>query len=101
MEGLRRESITLTSQLKIEGGQIARGDLNNDRSKRRLRLPDFLIADPWAHSQAQFEIQAEVDRQAPDLIFTNFQGGSMRSGNLRKRFITICMKADVEPHKDG
>ena len=38
---------------------------------------------------------------APELIFTNSQGSHIRPDNLRKRFITACKVAGIEPHEDG
>ena len=81
------ESITVTSQLKIEGGQVTRGELKTDRSKRRLRLPDFLIADLEAHRARQVESAKAGGRLAPELIFTNSQGSHIRPDNLTKRFM--------------
>ena len=95
------ESITVTSQLKIEGGKVTRGDLKTDRSKRRLRLSDFLIADLEAHKVAQFDAAAKDGRQQPDLIFTNSQGSHIRPDNLQKRFASACKQAGIEPHEDG
>ena len=95
------ESITVTSQLKIEGGRVTRGDLKTDRSKRRLRLPDFLVADLEAHRRAQFDTAAQDGRPQPDLIFTNSQGSHVRPDNLQKRFASACRKAGIEPHEGG
>ncbi len=81
------ESITVTSQLKIEGGPVTRGELKTDRSKRRLRLPDFLIADLEAHRARQVESAKAGGRLAPELIFTNSQGSHIRPDNLTKRFM--------------
>ena len=95
------ESITVTSQLKIEGGRVTRGDLKTERSKRRLRLPDFLVADLEAHRARQVESAKAGGRLAPDLIFTNSQGSHIRPDNLQKRFASACRKAGIEPREDG
>ncbi len=95
------ESITVTSQLKIEGGRVTRGDLKTDRSKRRLRLPDFLVADLEAHWARQVESAKAGGRLAPELIFTNSQGSHVRPDNLQKRFASACKKAGIEPHEGG
>lgn len=95
------ESITVTSQLKIEGGKVTRGELKTERSKRRLRLPDFLIADLEAHKVAQLNTATNEGRELPELIFTNSQGSHIRPDNLTKRFVSACKKAGIEPHEDG
>lgn len=95
------ESITVTSQIKLEGGKIVRGDLKTDKSKRRIRLPDFLLRDLEAHRELQ-RVAAEKDgRELPELIFTNSNGGAIRPDNLRDRFITACKRAGIAPHEDG
>ncbi len=95
------ESITVTSQLKIEGGKVARGDLKTDKSKRRLRLPDFLIAELEDHRRSQLGAAVKDGRTQPDLIFTNSHGSHIRPDNLQKRFTSACKKAGIEPHEDG
>ena len=95
------ESITVTSQLKIEGGQVTRGDLKTDKSRRKLRLPEFLIADLKAHRAKQIESANADGREPPELIFTNSQGSYIRPDNLTKRFVVACKKAGIEPHEDG
>lgn len=95
------ESITVTSQLKIEDGKVARGDLKTDKSKRRLRLPDFLIAELEDHRRSQLDAAVKDGRTQPDLIFTNSHGSHIRPDNLQKRFASACKKAGLEPHEDG
>ena len=81
------ESITVTSQFKFEGGQVVRGVLKTDKSKRRLKIPEFLPRDLETHRQAQLEAAAGGRRQPPELIFTNSTGTLIRPNNLQKRFI--------------
>lgn len=95
------ESITLTGQLKIEGGSVTRGDLKTEKSKRRLRLPGFLIEDLELYIQTQLSLKLDEGIQPPELIFTNSHGEAIRPDNLTKRFITACKKAGIEPHEDG
>ena len=95
------ETISVTSQLKIEGGKVVRGELKTDKSKRRLRLPAYLIEDFAAHRATQIEAATKDGREPPELIFTNSGGSHVRPDNLRKRFISACTKAGIEPHADG
>lgn len=95
------ESITVTSQIKIEAGEVVRGDLKTDKSRRKLRLPDFLIGDLEAHRDSQSEILKQKGIGPPDLIFTNSIGTPIRPDNLRKRFIVACKEAGIKPHDDG
>lgn len=95
------ESITVTSQIKLENGKIVRGDLKTERSKRRLRLPDFLIEDLEAHRQRQRLEGEKEGREVSELMFTTSNGGPIRPDNLRDRFIQACKRAGIEPHDDG
>ena len=95
------ESITVSSQIKLEDGKIVRGDLKTERSKRRLRLPDFLIEDLEAHRDTQRYEAMSASKDVPELIFTTSNGGPIRPDNLRSRFINACKKAGIEPHEDG
>ncbi len=95
------ESITVASQIKLESGKIVRGDLKTERSKRRLRLPDFLIEDLEAHREMQRREALAAGRETPELIFTTSNGGPIRPDNLRDRFINACRRAGIEPHEDG
>ena len=95
------ESITVTSQIKLENGKIVRGDLKTERSKRRLRLPDFLIEDLETHRRLQRSVAEKEGRGAPELMFTTSNGGPIRPDNLRNRFIVACRRAGIDPHDDG
>ena len=95
------ESITVMSQIKIEGGKVVRGDLKTDKSKRRLRLPRFLIRDLEPHRERKVKNAAQNSTAAPEIIFPNSDGEYIRPDNLEKRFITACKKADTKPHEDG
>lgn len=95
------ESITVTSQIKLENGKIVRGDLKTERSKRRLRLPRFLIEDLGTHMRLQKLAAENEGRKAPELMFTTSNGGPIRPDNLRDRFIHACKRAGIEPHEDG
>ncbi len=95
------ESITVTSQLKLEGGKVVRGDLKTDKSRRRLKLPDFLVTDLEDHRRTQLESAARDGRKSPELIFINSNGGPIRPDNLNKRFASACKKAGIGPHEDG
>ena len=95
------ESIIVTSQLKIEGGQVTRGDLKTERSKRSLRLPKFLVADLEAHRSQQRQLFDRLGQSAPELMFPSSSGNPIRPDNLRKRFLTALREAGIEPHEDG
>ncbi|TAN22467.1 MAG: site-specific integrase, partial [Actinomycetota bacterium] len=95
------ESITVTSQIKLEAGEVVRGDLKTDKSKRRLRLPEFVIRDLEAHRERQLKQVAQRGKPQTDLMFTTSDGGYIRPDNLRKRFIAACHLAGIEPHEDG
>ena len=95
------ESITVTTQLKLENNQIVRGELKTDRSKRRIRIPEFLIEDLEGHRKLQLNAANEAEREPPELIFTNSKGGPIRPDNLRARFIVACDRASIELHEDG
>lgn len=91
------ESISVTSQLKIEGGKVTRGDLKTDKSKRKLRLPNYLIEDLEAHRAKQIESHGTE----LELMFTNSMGMAIRPDNLQARFWAACNQAGIEPHSDG
>ena len=95
------ESVTVTSQLRIEGGVVVRGQLKTDKSRRRVRLPKFLIENLETHKEIQLNAANEDGREVPELMFTNARGGPIRPDNLRARFITACERAGIEHHKDG
>ncbi len=77
------ESITLTNQIKIEAGQTVRGDLKTDKSKRRIRLPQFLIRDLDAHKKRQIDQTSQVSKTTPELMFPDSYGGYIRPDDLR------------------
>lgn len=91
------ESITVTSQLKIEGGRVVRGDLKTDNSKRRLRLPAYLINDLEAHRLRQCEHYGSER----ELIFTTSVGTAIRPDNIQARFTRACDSAGIKRHDDG
>ena len=95
------ETIMVTSQIKLENGKIVRGDLKTDKSKRRLRLPGFLIRDLEVHRERQRALAEKEGRESPQLIFTTSNGGPIRPDNLRARFVLACQRAVIEPHEDG
>ena len=95
------ESITVTSQLKIEAGQIVRGDLKTERSKRMLHLPNFLVSDLSTHKQRQLENAEKNGREPPELIFVNSRGKPIRPDNVRTYFVAAYKRAEIEPHEDG
>lgn len=95
------ESIVVASQLKLENGKVVRGDLKTERSKRSLRLPDFLIEDLEIHRQRQRDFFEKLGKPAPGLIFPSSSGTAIRPDNLRKRFIAALKLAEIEPHEDG
>ncbi|MDA8271506.1 MAG: tyrosine-type recombinase/integrase [Actinomycetota bacterium] len=95
------EAITVTSQLKFDSGRITRGELKTDKSKRRLRLPKFLIAALDNHKLVQIETASRDGREPPELIFTTRNGSYLRPDNLRERFHSVCKRAGIEPHSDG
>ncbi len=95
------ESITVTSQIKLEGGKIARGDLKTDKSRRRIRLPGFLVRDLETHRELQRATTEKNGGVLSELIFTNSKGGPIRPDNLRDRFISACKRAGIASHEDG
>ncbi len=95
------ETIMITSQLKLENGKIVRGDLKTKKSKRRLRLPDFLIEDLETHREMQCRTARAEGAEPPELMFTTSNGGPIRPDNLRARFIWACKEAGLELHEGG
>ncbi len=91
------ETISVTSQLKIEGGKVVRGELKTDKSKRRLRLPPYLIDDLEAHRARQIGHHGTE----PELIFTNSIGSAIRPDNIQARFTSACDTAGIERHDGG
>ncbi len=95
------QSITVSSQIKIEAGEVVRGDLKTDKSRRKLRLPDFLINDLEEHRERQRTIFGQRGMGQPELIFASSVGTPIRPDNLRSRFIAACNQAGIKPHEDG
>ena len=95
------ESIVVTSQIKMEGKRIVRGELKTERSRRRIHLPDFLIDDLEDHRKLQGVMAQKDGRDLPELIFANSKGKAIRPDNLRNYFLAACRKAGIEPHPDG
>ena len=95
------ESITVTSQIKMEAGEIVRGELKTERSRRRIHLPDFLISDLEGHRKRQEDMARKAGRELPEMIFANSKGKPIRPDNLRTYFLAACRKAGIEPHADG
>lgn len=95
------ESITVTSQITLENGKIVRGDLNTDKSKRRLRLPDVLIRELEVHREMQHVVAQKDGKKPPELMFATSRGGPILPSNLLPSFIRACKKAGITPHQDG
>ncbi len=95
------KSITITSQIKVENGRVARGDLKTDKSRRKLVLPDYLIADLDAHRERQRLRSLKNGIPEPALIFATASGRPIHPSNVRDHFSRACKKAGIEPHEDG
>lgn len=95
------ESITVTSQLKVENGKVTRGSLKTTNSRRKIKLPDFLIDDLATHKDRQREKFEKRRQELPDLIFVTLTGRPIHPSNLRDHFISACKKAGIEPHQNG
>lgn len=65
------ETITVTTQLKIETERVVRGALKTDNSKQRLGVSEFLLRDLEAHREARLEAAVKEGRKTPELFFTD------------------------------
>lgn len=95
------ESITVTSQLKVEYGKVTRGSLKTTNSRRKIKLPDFLLDDLATHRERQKKGFKQKGKEPPELIFVTSTGKPVHPSNLRDQFINACKKAGIEPHEDG
>jgi integrase len=73
------------------------GDVETDKSRRTLRLPDAAVEALRTHRERQADerLKAGLLWRDSDLVFTTSLGGSLDPGNVRRSFRAVCKAAGI------